>query len=76
MKAHTRAQMNTSHSLTDVHSNFNMSVHVCSRPYQQWVVVSWPQGCVLGRGLLFAEHTQCVLLVAKGLAWGRDGWDI
>lgn len=60
----------------DVHSNFNMSVHVCIRPYQQWAVVGWPQGCVPGRGLLFAKHTLCVLLVAKGLAWGGDGWDI
>lgn len=45
-------------------------------PYQQWVVVGWPQGCVLRRGLLLSENTQVILLIAIGLAWGRNGWDI
>lgn len=80
MKAHRRAQMNTSHPLTDVHSNFNMSACACIcvhiRPYQQWIVVGWPQGCVPGWRLLLVEYTQGILLVAIGLARGRNGWDI
>lgn len=49
---------------------------VCISPYQQRIVVGWPQGCVLWRGLLLSEHTQGNLLIAIGLARGRNGWDI
>ena len=48
-------------------------MRVCINPYQQWIVVNWPQGCVPRR--LLAEHTQGVL-IAISLARGRYGWDI
>lgn len=48
----------------------------CISPYQQRLIVGWPQGCVLWRRLVLSEHTWGILLVAMGLARGRNGRDI
>lgn len=48
----------------------------CFHPHHQRIVEGWPQGCVPWWVLLLAEHTQVILIVAIGLARGRNGWNI